>query len=183
MAISAPVCNFGWKAIDFELTDTFGAHKTLQSLRGPNGLLLMFICNHCPYVKAIIERLCADAVKIQGMGIGVAAVMSNDPLAYPEDSFANMQKVAKNLNFPFPYLYDPTQNVAREYGAVCTPDFFGFNRDLELQYRGRFDSSGMAPAAPDAKHELLDAMSLISTTGHGPEHQMPSIGCSIKWRN
>lgn len=183
MAISAPLCNFGWKAPDFELTDTFGAHKTLESLRGPNGLLLMFICNHCPYVKAIIDRICRDAIALQGMGIGVAAIMSNDTIAYPEDSFANMQKLSKSLEFSFPYLYDPSQEVARAYGAVCTPDFFGFNRDLELQYRGRLDSSGIAPATPDARRELIEAMKQIADTGRGPMEQTASIGCSIKWRN
>jgi peroxiredoxin len=183
MAISAPICNFGWKATDFELTDTFGAHKTLESLRGPNGLLLMFICNHCPYVKAIIDRICRDARELQAMGFGVAAVMSNDPHAYPEDSFVNMKKWAKELSFSFPYLYDPTQHVARDYGAACTPDFFGFNSKLELQYRGRLDSSGIAPASPDAKPELMEAMKLIAATGNGPIEQVASIGCSIKWRD
>lgn len=183
MAISAPICNFGWKATDFELTDTFGAHKTLESLRGPNGLLLMFICNHCPYVKAIIDRICRDARELQAMGFGVAAVMSNDPHAYPEDSFVNMKKWAKELSFSFPYLYDPTQHVARDYGAACTPDFFGFNSQLELQYRGRLDSSGIAPASPDARRELMEAMKLIATTGKGPVDQVASIGCSIKWRD
>ncbi len=183
MAISAPLCNFGWKAPSFELTDTFGAHKTLESLRGPNGLLLMFICNHCPYVKAIINRICRDAIELQAMGIGVAAIMSNDTHAYPEDSFANMQKLAKTLEFSFPYLYDPTQEVARAYGAVCTPDFFGFNSLLELQYRGRLDSSGIAPATPDARRELIEAMKEVASTGHGPTEQTANIGCSIKWRN
>jgi peroxiredoxin len=183
MAISTPICNFGWKATDFELTDTFGAHKTLESLRGPNGLLLMFICNHCPYVKAIIDRICRDARELQAMGFGVAAVMSNDPHAYPEDSFVNMKKWAKELSFSFPYLYDPTQHVARDYGAACTPDFFGFNSTLELQYRGRLDSSGIAPASPDAKRELMEAMKLIAATGNGPVEQVASIGCSIKWRD
>ena len=183
MAISAPICNFGWKATDFELTDTFGAHKTLESLRGPNGLLLMFICNHCPYVKAIIDRICRDAIELQAMGFGVAAVMSNDPHAYPEDSFVNMKKWAKELSFSFPYLYDPTQHVARDYGAACTPDFFGFNNQLELQYRGRLDSSGIAPASPDAKRELMEAMKMIAATGSGPVEQVASIGCSIKWRD
>ena len=183
MAISAPICNFGWKATDFELTDTFGAHKTLETLRGPNGLLLMFICNHCPYVKAIIDRICRAARELQAMGFGVAAVMSNDPHAYPEDSFVNMKKWAKELSFSFPYLYDPTQHVARAYGAACTPDFFGFNSELELQYRGRLDSSGIAPASPEAKRELMDAMRLIAATGNGPVEQVASIGCSIKWRD
>ena len=183
MAISAPTGNLGWKAHDFELTDTFGAHKTLATLRGPNGLVLMFICNHCPYVKAIIDRICSTAVELQAMGIGVAAIMSNDPHAYPEDSFSNMQKLAKSLSFSFPYLYDPTQHVARDYGAACTPDFFGFNRDLELQYRGRLDSSRIAPAALDSRQELIEAMHLVCDTGHGPEEQIASIGCSIKWRS
>ncbi len=183
MAISAPLGNLGWKAPDFELTDTFGAYKTLETLRGPKGLVLMFICNHCPYVKAIIDRICRDVTEIQAMGIGVAAIMSNDTHAYPEDSFANMQKMAKSLNFSFPYLYDPTQNIARDYGAVCTPDFYGFNRDLELQYRGRLDSSGIAPATPDARRELVDAMRQIAATGQGPAEQVACIGCSIKWSN
>ena len=183
MPVSAPLCELGWKAHDFELTDTFGKHQSLASLRGPNGLLLMFICNHCPYVKAVIDRICNAAVELQAMGFGVAAIMSNDTHAYPEDSFANMQKLAKSLNFSFPYLYDPTQLVARDYGAACTPDFFGFNRDLELQYRGRLDSSTIKPATPDSRQELVDAMRLIGETDRGPAEQIPSMGCSIKWRN
>lgn len=130
MPISAPLSDLGWKAHDFD-TDTFGTHKTLATVRGPNGLVLMFICNHCPYVKAILNRICSTAVELQSISIGVAAIMSNDPHAYPEDSFANMQKLAKSQQFSFPYLYDSTQHVARAYGAVCTPDFYGFNRDLE----------------------------------------------------
>jgi len=183
MAISAPLGNLGWKAPEFELTDTFGAHKTLETLRGPNGLLLMFICNHCPYVRAIIDRICRDASEIQAMGFGVAAIMSNDTHAYPEDSFANMQKLAKDRKLSFPYLYDATQQVARAYAAVCTPDFYGFNSDLELQYRGRLDSSGIAPAGPDVRRELVDAMHHIAATGRGPAEQVACIGCSIKWRN
>jgi len=145
--------------------------------------LVMFICNHCPYVKAVIDRICRDVREIQAMGIGVAAIMSNDTHAYPEDSFANMQKMVRSLDFSFPYLYDPTQNVARNYGAVCTPDFYGFNRDLELHYRGRLDSNGIAPATPDARRELVEAMRQIATTGHGPVEQVACIGCSIKWNN
>lgn len=182
MAISAPICNFGWKAPDFELADTFGTHHTLSSLRGTNGLLLMFICNHCPYVKAIIHRLCHDVREIQALGFGVAAVMSNDTRAYPEDSLAHMKTLAVAQKFTFPYLYDPTQDVARNYGAACTPDFMGFNRDLELQYRGRLDSDGSAAQTPDARRELLEAMRLIAATGQGPLEQNPSIGCSIKWK-
>ena len=183
MLVSTPTAEIGWKAHDFELTDTFGSPKTLATLRGKNGLALMFICNHCPYVKAIIDRICSAAVELQAMGIGVAAIMSNDTQAYPEDSFANMQKLASSHRFSFPYLYDPTQQVARNYGAVCTPDFYGFNRNLELQYRGRLDSSAGKPATPDTRKELVEAMRLIGETGHGPEQQFASMGCSIKWRN
>lgn len=182
MAVNTPVCDFGRLADDFEVPDTEGARHTLATLRGPNGLLLMFICNHCPYVKAVIDRICRDARELQTIGIGVAAIMSNDPAEYPEDSFANMQRVARELNFPFPYLYDESQTVARAYGAVCTPDFFGFNRQLQLQYRGRLDASGRQPAPPDARRELLEAMRTIAETGHGPSEQVASIGCSIKWR-
>lgn len=182
MATSSPVCDFGWLAVDFELEDTQGARHSLATLRGPQGLLLMFICNHCPYVKAIIDRLCRDARQVQALGFGVAAIMSNDPADYPEDSFANMQRIARQLDFPFPYLYDATQDVARAYGAVCTPDFFAFNRRLELQYRGRLDASGRLPAGPEVRRELVEAMQLIAETGRGPADQTASIGCSIKWR-
>ena len=182
MALNTPVCDFGWRAVDFDLEDTTGSIHTLDSLRGPNGLLLMFICNHCPYVKAIIDRICRDAREVQSLGIGVAAIMSNDPSEYPEDSFENMQQLARQLNFSFPYLYDATQNVARSYAAVCTPDFFAFNDRLELQYRGRLDASGRLPAAADARRELLEAMRMLAETGQGPREQVASIGCSIKWR-
>ena len=183
MPISAPLGELGWKAHDFELTDTFGRHQTLATVRGANGLLLMFICNHCPYVKSIIDRICTTAEELQAMGIGVAAIMSNDPHAYPEDSFANMKKQAKAHHFSFPYLYDHSQHVARDYGAVCTPDFYGFNRDLELQYHGRLDSSTIQPTTPDSRRELVEAMRLICATDRGPEEQIASMGCSIKWRN
>lgn len=183
MALNTPLCNFGWKAAAFELGDTLGARHTPDSLRGPNGLLLMFICNHCPYVKAVIDRICRDARDLQALGIGVAAIMSNDAAAYPEDSFANMRQLATDRNFSFPYLHDDTQAVARAYGAVCTPDFFGFNRALELQYRGRLDASERSPAAPDSHRELFAAMREIAATGNGPRLQSPSIGCSIKWRD
>ena len=182
MALNAPVCDFGWRAVDFDLEDTTGSRHTLDSLRGPNGLLLMFICNHCPYVKAIIDRICRDAREVQSLGIGVAAIMSNDPSEYPEDSFENMQQLARQLNFSFPYLYDATQNVARSYAAVCTPDFFAFNDRLELQYRGRLDASGRNPGPPDATRELFAAMRLIAESGAGPGEQTASIGCSIKWQ-
>jgi len=182
MALTTPLCDFGWQAVDFDLKDTAGNWHSLASLRGPNGLLLMFICNHCPYVKAVIDRICRDARELQTFGIGVAAIMSNDPADYPEDSPENMRRVAAELEFPFPYLFDATQDVARAYGAVCTPDFFGFNRDLELQYRGRLDASGRAPATPDARRELFEAMREIAVSSHGPREQMASMGCSIKWR-
>ena len=183
MAVSPPVCDFGWKAADFQLPDTDGTPWNIASLQGPSGLLLMFICNHCPYVKSIIDRICTTAEELQAMGIGVAAIMSNDPHAYPEDSFANMKKQAKAHHFSFPYLYDHSQHVARDYGAVCTPDFYGFNRDLELQYHGRLDSSTIKPATPDSRRELVEAMRLICATDRGPEEQIASMGCSIKWRN
>lgn len=183
MALNTPVCDFGWPAVEFELADSSGSRHTLASLRGTNGLLLMFICNHCPYVKAVLDRICREARELQTMGIGVAAIMSNDPTEYPEDSLENMQRLASQLDFSFPYLYDAEQSVARRYGAVCTPDFFGFNGDLELQYRGRLDASGRQPAAPDCRRELFEAMRQVAETGCGPRQQIASIGCSIKWRS
>lgn len=183
MAVSPPVCNFGWKAPDFELPDTDGKRWSLAALEKPNGLLLMFICNHCPYVMSVIDRLCRDVAEVQALGIGVAAIMSNDTVAYPDDSYDNMKRLARQYSFTFPYLFDETQEVARAYDAACTPDFFGFNRNRELQYRGRLDSSGRAPATPDTRRELLEAMQLIASSGQGPQAQVPSIGCSIKWKS
>lgn len=142
----------------------------------------MFICNHCPYVQAILDRLVRDCRALMAEGIGCAAIMSNDVRAYPEDDFANMQALAERMAFPFPYLYDATQAVARAYGAVCTPDFFGFNADLALQYRGRLDASGREPGPIDARRELFEAMQQVARTGEGPRQQHASIGCSIKWR-
>lgn len=182
MALNTPLCNFGWPAVDFALDDTNGQRHSLATVRGPNGLLLMFICNHCPYVKAVIDRICRDARELQALGVGVAAIMSNDVTAYPEDAPDKMRQLASTLDFPFPYLYDPTQAVARAYDAVCTPDFFGFNSRLELQYRGRLDASGRAPAAADARRELFEAMREVAASGKGPREQTASIGCSIKWR-
>jgi len=143
----------------------------------------MFICNHCPYVKAIIDRLIRDCRDLKAEGIGSIAIMSNDTVNYPEDSFDNMQRWSKELAFPFPYVIDESQDVARAYGSVCTPDFYGFNSDLKLQYRGRLDSSGREAAAPDAKRELYNAMCQIARTGKGPVDQVASIGCSIKWKS
>ena len=180
-AISPPVCDFGWKAAGFELSDTEGKYWTLESLRGPSGLLVMFICNHCPYVMSVIDRLCRDMKDVQALGFGVAAIMSNDVVTYPDDAPDKMKILAREHGFTFPYLFDETQAVARAYGAACTPDFFGFNRDLELQYRGRLDSSGRAPATPETRRELVDAMHQIAATGKGPQNQVASIGCSIKW--
>ena len=182
MAVNTPVCNFGIRAPDFELSDTEGKLWSLESLRGPRGLLVMFLCNHCPYVKAILERLCTDVKEVQAMGIGTAAILSNDATAYPEDSFENMQRLAREKALPFPYLHDPTQVVARAFDAVCTPDFFGYNGNLELQYRGRLDASALTPPPSDRQRELVLAMRLIADSGNGPTEQMPSMGCSIKWR-
>lgn len=182
MAVNTPVCNFGIRAPDFELSDTEGKLWSLESLRGPKGLLVMFLCNHCPYVKAILERLCTDVKEVQAMGIGAAAILSNDATAYPEDSFENMQRLAREKALPFPYLHDPTQVVARAFDAVCTPDFFGYNGNLELQYRGRLDASALTPPPSDRQRELVLAMRLIADSGNGPTEQMPSMGCSIKWR-
>jgi peroxiredoxin len=175
------VCNFGWPAPDFDLRGVDGRRHTLASTRGPNGLLVMFICNHCPYVKAVLDRIVRDCTELAAHGIGAAGIMSNDPAEYAEDSFDHMQRVARERRFPFPYLYDETQAVARAYGAACTPDFFGFNARLELQYRGRLDESGRQ-AVPGARRELFEAMVAVAATGQGPKDQVPSIGCSIKWR-
>ncbi|MCL2830156.1 MAG: thioredoxin family protein [Betaproteobacteria bacterium] len=182
-ALNPPPCDFGWKAPDFDLPSTGGRGHTLKSVAGPRGLLLMFLCNHCPYVKTALPRILEAARELQALGLGVAAISSNDPAAYPEDSFDKMALLAEREKFPFPYLYDAAQEVARAYGAVCTPDFFGFNAALELQYRGRIDDAGMNPATPKTRHELLEAMRSIAATGKGPQEQWPSIGCSIKWRD
>ncbi|MCL2523272.1 MAG: thioredoxin family protein [Betaproteobacteria bacterium] len=182
VALNPPVCDFGQPAIDFALPGVDGRHYTLAGCRGENGLLVMFICNHCPYVKAIIDRLIRDCRELAGHGIGSVAIMSNDIAAYPADAPEEMRRWADELAFPFPYLYDASQQVARAYGAVCTPDFFGYNADLRLQYRGRLDASGHAPAAADARRELFEAMRDIASCGQGPSVQRASIGCSIKWR-
>ena len=176
-----PVCEFGLAAPDFRLQDVNGRILTLNDVRGKNGLLVMFICNHCPYVKAVRDRIIRDARELKEHGINSVAIMSNDTTDYPEDSFDNMKKVAAELNFPFPYLYDETQAVAKAYGAVCTPDFFGYNKDLKLQYRGRLDASRKDPE-PDARRDLYEAMKQVAQTGQGPRGQIPSMGCSIKWK-
>ena len=176
-----PVCDFGRTAPDFRLKGVDGKIWTLNEARGNNGLLVMFICNHCPYVKAVRDRLIRDSRELKGHGINAVAIMSNDPTDYAEDSFDNMKKIAVEFQFPFPYLYDETQEVAKRYGAVCTPDFFGYNKDLKLQYRGRLDESRKDPV-PNARRDLFEAMKQVAQTGQGPKDQIPSMGCSIKWK-
>ena len=183
VSLETPVCDFNKAAIDFSLSGIDNRLWTLEECRGSKGLLVMFICNHCPYVKAIRERLVRDTRELQGMGIHSVAIMSNDPSLYTEDSFENMQAVAREYAFPFPYLLDESQAVARAYGAVCTPDFFGYNKDLHLQYRGRLDASGKEAAPADARRDLFEAMRMVAETGQGPREQIAGIGCSIKWRD
>jgi peroxiredoxin len=178
-----PVCDFGARAPGFSLPGVDGKIWTLQDCLGPRGALVMFICNHCPYVKAINHKLVRDTAELRALGVHSVAIMSNDPKDYPEDSFENMKKVAQELAYPFPYLLDESQAVARAYGAVCTPDFFGYNADLELQYRGRLDASGRQADAGDVRRDLFFAMKQVAETGRGPEDQVASIGCSIKWRD
>lgn len=182
MALETPVCDFGQPAIDFSLPGTDGKIWTMEECRGENGLLVMFICNHCPYVQAVLDRLVRDTRELKQYGINSVAIMANDVDDYPEDSFDNMKRIAEEQGFSFPYLYDESQQVAQAYGAVCTPDFFGYNKDLELQYRGRLDASRKQAAAPDVRRDLFEAMKQVAETGHGPKDQIPSMGCSIKWR-
>jgi peroxiredoxin len=181
MAPATPICDFGEPAKPFDLPATDGKRYTLEDVRGSKGTLVMFICNHCPYVKAVLDRIIRDAKDLKEHGIGVIAISANDPVAYPEDSFDNMKRLAKEKQLPFPYALDESQAVARAYGAVCTPDFFGYNAKLELQYRGRLDASKTTPV-PGAIRELYEAMVQVAETGRGPEDQIPSMGCSIKWK-
>ena len=181
MLLDSPICDFGWKAPSFTLSDPDGVEQKMEDAMGENGLLIAFICNHCPYVKAIIDRLVTDAKTLQDEGIGVLAVMSNDYRRVQADSPPEMKRFAQAHGFGFPYLIDEDQSVGRAYGAVCTPDFFGLNNKGELQYRGRLDDAKMGDAT-NRSPELLDAMRLIAKTGHGPEQQIASMGCSIKWR-
>lgn len=178
---SAPVCNFGEKAHDFSLPATDGRTYSLADVQGPKGTVIVFMCNHCPYVKTVIDRLIRDANDLKAAGVNLVAICSNDAESHPEDGFEAMQRWAVAKRFPFPYLHDEQQEVARAYGAVCTPDFFGYNADLELQYRGRLDASRTS-LVPDARRELYEAMCQIAETGQGPREQTPSMGCSIKWR-
>ena len=183
MALAKPdICNFGWKARDFALKGVDGKTYSLSDVRGPKGTLVVFICNHCPYVKASIDRIVAEAKALGEIGIGTIAIMPNDAEAYREDSFDNMKAFAAKHGFTFPYVIDETQEVARIYDAQCTPDFFGFNAQDQLQYRGRLDASRMTPVA-NAHRDLFEAMKQVAETGRGPAEQIPSMGCSIKWRN
>lgn len=177
-----PVCEFGKPAPDFRLLATDGRWRTLADCRGARATLVMFICNHCPYVKASIDRIVAVCNELSPFGMQTMAIMPNDVATYLEDSFDNMKRFAQAHKFPFPYLYDETQETAHAYGAVCTPDFFGYNVKLELQYRGRLDEGRISLPRSGAERELFDAMRQIIETGLGPKEQIPSIGCSVKWR-
>ena len=176
-----PICNFGEKAKNFNLLSTENKKLSLNNVKGENGTLIMFICNHCPYVKAIIKDLVRDVKFLEDLGVKSAGIMSNDVKNYPDDSFENMISFSKLHDFSFPYLIDVTQNVAKEYGAVCTPDFFGYNKNLELQYRGRIrELKDLKPVREDDS-DLKTAMTLVAETGKGPKNQIPSMGCNIKW--
>ena len=176
-----PICDFGKKADFFELKSIENKLISLNDIKGKNGTLIMFICNHCPYVKAVIDDIVDDCKNLEKEEIKSVAIMSNDTRNYPEDSFNNMVKFQKNYNFNFPYLIDETQEIAKKYDAVCTPDFFGYNNNLELQYRGRIrELKDLKPIRSD-ESDLSKAMKLIAQTGKGPENQIPSMGCSIKW--
>ena len=183
VSLETPVCEFGKAAIDFSLPGVDGKTWTLNECMGEKGLLVMFICNHCPYVKAVLERIVRDTNELKALGVNSVAIMSNDPSLYEEDSFENMKKIAEESGFSFPYLLDETQQVAKAYGAVCTPDFFGYNNNLELQYRGRLDESRKQTAPDSVRRDLFEAMKEVANTGKGPEQQIPSMGCSIKWKD
>ena len=182
VSLTTPVCEFGKPAPDFELPGVDGRRYRLHDVMGENGLLVMFICNHCPYVKAVRERIVRDVNELGPLGINAVAIMSNDPAEYAEDSFENMKLLAAQYRYPFPYLWDETQEVAKAYGAVCTPDFFGYNRKGELQYRGRLDESRKETAPELARRDLFEAMKLVAQTQRGPAEQISGMGCSIKWR-
>jgi len=177
-----PGLELGKPAPDFRLEGTDGKTYTLADVGGPKGTLVMFICNHCPYVKGAIDRIVRDCKELEALGIGSVAIMSNDTTAYSADSFDNMKRFAADHGLSFPYLIDETQEIARAYGAVCTPDFFGYNAEGKLQYRGRIDSGGPGKPKHGARRELFEAMKRVAETGQGPKEQIPSMGCSIKWR-
>ena len=182
-AATPPVCDFNWPAPDFSLPATDGKTYGFDDIAGPNGTLIMFICNHCPFVVAILDRMIRDARDLQALGVGVAGICSNDATRYTEDSFHKMHEMSERHSFPFPYLHDESQKVAQDYNAVCTPDFFGFNAKAGLQYRGRLDASRTQPAPGDGPRELYEAMKQVAENGQGPNKQTPSIGCSIKWKS
>ncbi len=182
MAAVPPVCDFGWKAPDFGLPATAGRILSLGDVKGEAGVLIMFICNHCPYVLAVLDRIIRDARDLRALGVGVVAISSNDADSYPQDSFENMKRMAIERDFPFPYLYDDDQSVARTYDAVCTPDFFGFNAALELQYRGRLVASRKEAGPSNLRRDLFEGMKQVAETGQGPAEQVASMGCSIKWK-
>ena len=183
MAIQTPICDFGQKAHDFDLKSTDNKMISLNNIKGENGTLIMFICNHCPYVKAVTKDIVEDCKNLKDIGINSVAICANDAENYPEDSFDNMIEFAKKNQFNFPYLVDETQEIAKTYDAVCTPDFFGYNKNLELQYRGRLRELKNLIPVREGESDLLKAMKQIAETGKGPENQTPSAGCSIKWKN
>ena len=183
MPVNTPELEIGRMAEDFNLLSVDDRKYTLQSLKGNKGTVIVFICNHCPYVIAIAERLSFESRELKKIGVNTIAIMSNDVENYPEDSFENMKIFSKKYNFEFPYLYDSSQEVAKKYKAVCTPDFFGFNKKLELHYRGRIDSGTMNKYEKEINRELFNAMEMITLTNQGPIKQMNSFGCSIKWKN
>lgn len=183
MATTAPVCEFGWRGIDAILPGIDGNEHQLSDHVGPGGLVVAFICNHCPYVRGQIARMVRDARDLAGHGVGFVAINSNDATAFPQDSFDAMKAFARENRISFPYLRDEDQSIARAYGAACTPDFFGFNADMALQYRGRLDASRQTDAPPDLRRDLFEAMVEVARSGRGPDGQIPSVGCSIKWKD
>ena len=180
--LKTPICDFGSNAKNFELNSTENKLISLSDFKGETGTLIMFICNHCPYVRAVIKDIIKDCKKLENLGVKAVAISSNDPINYPEDNFDNMIKFSKEHQFNFPYLFDETQNVAKNYNAVCTPDFFGYNHNLELQYRGRIRELENLKPVRNVDSDLFNAMKQIADTGKGPQEQIPSIGCSIKWK-
>ena len=182
MAVSPPPAELGIPAPDFRLPGTDGKTYSLADVAGPNGTVVVFMCNHCPYVKGVLDRMIADAKALADIGVGFVGISANDVVTYPEDSFDNMKLLAEEKRLPFPYLHDETQAIARAYKAECTPDFFGLDADGHIQYRGRLDEGRKDPPPPGAKRELLEAMRMVAETGKAPSEQIPSIGCSIKWR-
>ena len=182
MPIKTPICDFGKKALPFELKSTENNYISLNDIRGENGTLIMFICNHCPYVKAITNEIVEDANNLKKLGINSVAICSNDFVNYPEDSFENMIKFSNDNQFSFPYLIDETQEIAKAYDAVCTPDFFGYNKNLKLQYRGRLRELKKFVPVSDGESDLFKAMKQIAETNNGPREQIPSAGCGIKWK-